>query len=324
MKAPITTLTQHLWVFIAPFCWLIGLAITHELCSSQGALRAQLEALVSLTHPAPSAQLLGLAGMLIGALCVLGLMWITHQQNQPAQPRPLLKGSPTNSERGAAVLLLFGAVIIGSELDNVLNHMGGLKPQASSLGQEELMAWREALWSPWGWGYELIALPIAECFLFHHVVQRCVPIHNERLRVAFTALVMTTFSWRLSSAPLLVNLCSAWLFERVRAPLLSLGFYVDYQLIGWLIALGYGPQVEGFDLLSSAWQPWGFDLIGVCALLSGAWLLERTPTFSERQASIEWRALIQAELDAQRVAQSRDPQRRDEDPEAPPSDEEER
>lgn len=322
MKAPSSTLTQHIWVFFAPFCWLIGLAITHELCSSQGYLRPHLEQLVALTHPQPSVELLGVSGLLLGGLVTLGVLWLTHQQNQPPLQRALLSSRPTLTEGAASVCLFIGATIVGSELDNVLSHMGGEAQPPSVISAQELQAWRLALWSAWGALYELALLPLAECFIFHQVVQRCVPIRHEWLRVAFTTLVMTTFSWRLSSSPMLVNLCGAWLFERVRSPSLSCAFYFDFQLVSWLIALGYGPQIEGFDLINEPWQPWGFNLFGVGALLMGVWLLDRSPPFNDRRAEEEWRALIQAELRAHRPP--RPEERADPPPEGPPEDEDKR
>lgn len=299
MKEPRTTLTQYLWIFFAPFCWLLGLAITHELFSSQGYLRDGLVDVVSILSTEPSSQILSLAGLIFGGMSMFVLLWITHQQNQPTTQRAILKGFPELSEGCAAVCLLIGALILGSELDNVLNHMNGELSHQLQNDHADLEAWKEALRTPWGIVYELILLPFAECFIFHHIVQRCVPIKSEPFRIAFTALVMTTFSWRLSASPLLVNLCGAWLFERVRSTSLSLSYYFDFQLIGWVIAIGYGPQIEGFDLVTAPWQPWSFNLLGVCLLFLGIWLLERTLPFSEKRTAILWEELVKGELYSQ-------------------------
>jgi len=307
MKPKLTSITQHLWVFFAPLCWLLGLAMSHELFSSSGSLRSELTTLVSWLQPSPSPEVIGLAGLLISGLGVSLILWLTHLQNRPTARRPLLHQRPELTEVTGSLALLVGAVILGSELNNAITHMQGATPALNPPSEAELEAWRAALKSPWGLAYELALLPIAECFIFHHVVQRCVPIPSAKLRIAYTALAMTIFSWRLAASPFLVNLCAAWLFERVRSTELSLAFYLDYQLIAWLVAVGWGPQVEGFDLLSAPWQPWTFNLIGLGALIVGIWLIEKTPPCLEKRSALLWDELKrEMERESERTRAPRD------------------
>jgi hypothetical protein len=123
--------------------------------------------------------------------------------------------------------------------------------------------------------------------------------------VWLTTLIMTLFSWRLTTSTLMVNLAAAMLFEHTRSRQLTFGLYFDFQLLNLLVAQGFGPHIEGFDVLTAPWQPLWFDLIGALLFGVGAWLLYEQPSFDERRAMRLWRELCLSELQGELM---RDPE----------------
>jgi hypothetical protein len=291
--SPPRKLLGLLCLLALPLCWLLSLAITHELSSSIGPLRPALTSLTALLHGSEGASnpaLVSLIGLTLGALFFGGLLFKAHELAPRLRERYVSSPFNTSHTRKpslivsvACLLLVIGGAILGSEVSNLMSQPSAWEAtlEAQSATSELTQAWRAALWTPWGWAYELVLLPIIEVWVAQLVVQRALPVRSPTARVLITTLVATLFSWRLSLSPVIVNLAAALVFEHTRSLLLMWTIYLDYQILCFAVALGYTFGVSGFDDSLTPFQPLWFDVCGALCFLFGYYVLQKTPTFEQ-------------------------------------------
>ena len=156
-----------------------------------------------------------------------------------------------------ALIAGIGFAILGSEVGNISLSMGDTLTHEPTVTL--LPRWAKVAFS--------VVEPVGLILVLQGIVQRSLQrVHSSNTAMVLTIILGALLYGSTNFLHFLVLLAwPTWLHSRTKSLLLSVVAYVSGTALGGLIMLGYGPGIEGFDVVSETevlWQPIWFDLLG--------------------------------------------------------------
>ncbi|MEE2645286.1 MAG: hypothetical protein VYD19_10170 [Myxococcota bacterium] len=228
-----------------------------------------LTALCSVAFQLPAWSLVWL-NPLTAALVILML------KRLGSPPFPQLHKAPVSvaSQLLIAILLGMGAVIMGSELNNILINSGPLESLAhppKSLQERTLPSLHES-------GLIYLSWALSLAFLLY----RRVSLHLRALKSRDQIIMLSVYGALLSWLPLEQGLClsvaSAFLIQRGARWWIGTVPFLVAAAVELVLLGGIQFKISGFDQVEVGiynWHPPWFNLLGVVLIMTGAFLLEK-------------------------------------------------
>lgn len=201
-------------------------------------------------------------GIVVGVVATLGL---ANRLAGRLNPLGALRLGPWWFAPGAVVLGI-GATILTSEIVNVaLSFQDVLPdPEAADALKGQALTVMVTFWA----GLTAVIIGASQ-----RVLLVFLPATQTVVLSAFTIAFVVMWDPLLALPYGLIIVPSAWLYARTRSLPTAMAAWLPAALVFVALSLGYGPGIDGFDVVAKdrvLWQPVWFDLLGGLCIAAGA------------------------------------------------------